>query len=258
MALAGAGGFLAGVLLIAILGGAQPVYKERTLTVARPPQGSAVPALVGQPLDVALDKLESPRPEGRRPGRRALRHRRRARLEGRPPGSLARRAPRPGRHRAPRRRPGMTRALLLDLDDTLIVEEPAAVAAFAATARVAAERHPLDPARAGARRPRAGARDLARGAPPRVLPAHRHQLVGGRCSAATRATATSCARCARGRPGTAARPGDARWPTRASRTTSWPRSSASASAPIAARCTRRSPTRPPPSTPSAPTTRWRS
>lgn len=59
MALAGAGGFLAGVLLIAILGGAQPVYKERTLTVARPPQGRAVPTLVGQPLDVALDKLEA-------------------------------------------------------------------------------------------------------------------------------------------------------------------------------------------------------
>jgi PASTA domain len=59
MALAGAGGFLAGVLLIAILGGAQPVYKERTLTVARPPQGSAVPALVGQRLDVALDRLQS-------------------------------------------------------------------------------------------------------------------------------------------------------------------------------------------------------
>jgi putative hydrolase of the HAD superfamily len=39
----------------------------------------------------------------------------------------------------------MTRALLVDLDDTLIVEEPAAVAAFAATAAVAAERHPLDP-----------------------------------------------------------------------------------------------------------------
>jgi putative hydrolase of the HAD superfamily len=39
----------------------------------------------------------------------------------------------------------MTRVLLLDLDDTLIVEEPAAVAAFAATAGVAAERHPLDP-----------------------------------------------------------------------------------------------------------------
>ena len=59
MALAGAGGFLAGVLLIAILCGAQPVYKERTLTVARPPQGSAVPALVGQRLDVALDRLQS-------------------------------------------------------------------------------------------------------------------------------------------------------------------------------------------------------
>jgi putative hydrolase of the HAD superfamily len=38
----------------------------------------------------------------------------------------------------------MTRALLVDLDDTLIVEEGAAVAAFAATAAVAAERHPLD------------------------------------------------------------------------------------------------------------------
>ena len=59
IALAAAGGFLAGVLLIAILGGAQPVYKERTLTVARPPQGSAVPALVGQRLDVALDRLQS-------------------------------------------------------------------------------------------------------------------------------------------------------------------------------------------------------
>ena len=52
----------------------------------------------------------------------------------------------------------MTRALLLDLDDTLIVEEPAAVAAFAATASAAAERHSLDPrqlaldARACARR----------------------------------------------------------------------------------------------------------
>ena len=41
----------------------------------------------------------------------------------------------------------MTRALLLDLDDTLVVEEPAAVAAFAATAGAAVERHPLDPRR---------------------------------------------------------------------------------------------------------------
>jgi hypothetical protein len=59
LALAGAGGFLAGVLLIAILGGAQPVYKERTLTVSKPLQGTAVPALVGQRLDVALDRLQS-------------------------------------------------------------------------------------------------------------------------------------------------------------------------------------------------------
>ena len=58
LALAGAGGFLAGILLIAILGGAQPVYKERTIRVARPPQGTAVPALVGQRLDRALDRLE--------------------------------------------------------------------------------------------------------------------------------------------------------------------------------------------------------
>lgn len=59
MALAGAGGFLAGVLLIAILGGAQPVYKERTVRVARPAQGTAVPALVGQRLEVALDRLQA-------------------------------------------------------------------------------------------------------------------------------------------------------------------------------------------------------
>ncbi len=39
------------------------------------------------------------------------------------------------------------RALLVDLDDTLVLEEPAAVAAFAATAAVAAERHPVDAAR---------------------------------------------------------------------------------------------------------------
>jgi hypothetical protein len=59
LALAGAGGFLAGVLLVAVLGGAKPVYKERTLTVGRPPQGTAVPALVGQRLDAALDRLQS-------------------------------------------------------------------------------------------------------------------------------------------------------------------------------------------------------
>lgn len=57
----------------------------------------------------------------------------------------------------------MTRALLLDLDDTLIVEEPAAVAAFAATAAAAAEIHPLDPRRL-ALDARASARELWHGA----------------------------------------------------------------------------------------------
>jgi beta-lactam-binding protein with PASTA domain len=59
LALAAAGGLLAGVLLVAILGGAQPVYKERTISVARTPGGTAVPALIGQRLDVALDRLRS-------------------------------------------------------------------------------------------------------------------------------------------------------------------------------------------------------
>jgi PASTA domain len=58
IALAAAGGFLAGVLLIAILGGAQPVYKERTIKVTAAPTGTAVPALNGVRLDRALDQLE--------------------------------------------------------------------------------------------------------------------------------------------------------------------------------------------------------
>ena len=59
IAIGAAAGFLAGVLLVAILGGAQPVYKERTITVASTPTGTAVPALVGERLDRALDRLES-------------------------------------------------------------------------------------------------------------------------------------------------------------------------------------------------------
>ena len=58
----------------------------------------------------------------------------------------------------------MIRAVLLDLDDTLIVEEAAAVAAFAATAEVAAGRHRLDAA-ALAVDARARARELWRAAP---------------------------------------------------------------------------------------------
>lgn len=53
----------------------------------------------------------------------------------------------------------MTSAILFDLDDTLVVEEPAAAASFRATADVAAARHDLD-ARALARAARARAREL--------------------------------------------------------------------------------------------------
>jgi phosphoserine phosphatase len=59
----------------------------------------------------------------------------------------------------------VTSALLLDLDDTLIVEEPAAVAAFGVTARAAAERRPeLDAARL-ALDARARAREVWRAGP---------------------------------------------------------------------------------------------
>lgn len=49
--------------------------------------------------------------------------------------------------------------MLFDLDDTLVVEEPAAAGAFEATARLAAESHPLD-VEALARSARSNARDL--------------------------------------------------------------------------------------------------
>ena len=58
----------------------------------------------------------------------------------------------------------MDRMLLFDLDETLVVEEPAAVAAFEATAQVAATHHDVDvPALAVAARSRA--RELWRAAP---------------------------------------------------------------------------------------------
>ena len=59
-----AAGFLAGVLLVAILGGAQPVTREATVTVQRPVTTGGtvvvktlVPDLVGERLDVALDRI---------------------------------------------------------------------------------------------------------------------------------------------------------------------------------------------------------
>jgi putative hydrolase of the HAD superfamily len=58
----------------------------------------------------------------------------------------------------------VTRAVLLDLDDTLIVEEAAAAASFATTAAIAAKRHAVDPA-ALAIDARARAREVWRAAP---------------------------------------------------------------------------------------------
>ena len=58
----------------------------------------------------------------------------------------------------------MTAALLFDLDDTLVVEEPAADAAFLATAEIAADRYELDAA-ALARGARMRARELWRAGP---------------------------------------------------------------------------------------------
>ena len=66
VALGAAAGFLAGVLLVAALGGAQPAGPTATVTVATPAPGSGggtvitktvVPGLVGQRLDVALERL---------------------------------------------------------------------------------------------------------------------------------------------------------------------------------------------------------
>jgi hypothetical protein len=68
LALGIAGGFLCGVLLVAVLGGAKPVIESRTVTVpaTRTTGGTVivstqVPALVGQRLDVALDRLQRAR-----------------------------------------------------------------------------------------------------------------------------------------------------------------------------------------------------
>ena len=150
----------------------------------------------------------------------------------------------------------MMRALLLDLDDTLIVEEPAAVASFAATARVAAERQPLDP-RQLALDARACARELWHGASAARSAGASDQLVGGACCRyegdddelrALREWA----------PGFRRDAWRAALGARGSRTTSWRPSSASASARSAARATRPSRTPPPRSTRCAATTASRS
>jgi hypothetical protein len=59
LAIAGAGGFFAGVLLIAVLGGAKPVVKTHTHTVAARAVGTRVPNLIGAHLDDAMARLET-------------------------------------------------------------------------------------------------------------------------------------------------------------------------------------------------------
>jgi hypothetical protein len=68
LAIGVAGGFLCGVLLVAILGGAKPVIQSRTITVpATSTTGGTVivstrvPVLVGERLDVALNRLQRAR-----------------------------------------------------------------------------------------------------------------------------------------------------------------------------------------------------
>jgi hypothetical protein len=68
LALGVAAGFLCGVLLVAILGGAKPVIQIRTITVPATQStggtvvvSTRVPDLGGQPLDLALDRLQRSR-----------------------------------------------------------------------------------------------------------------------------------------------------------------------------------------------------
>jgi PASTA domain-containing protein len=54
-----AGGFLAGVLLVAILGGAKPVVQDHARTVAARAEGTRVPRLVGMHVDEATTRLQA-------------------------------------------------------------------------------------------------------------------------------------------------------------------------------------------------------
>jgi len=57
--LAVASGFLAGVMLIAVLGGAKPVVRDHTRTVAAHAAGTRVPRLVGTHVDAAVGRLQA-------------------------------------------------------------------------------------------------------------------------------------------------------------------------------------------------------
>ena len=64
VSLVAAAAFLAGVLLVAVLGGAKNVVHEKTVTVTSRVEtssaagGTEVPDVIGQPLDLALDLLD--------------------------------------------------------------------------------------------------------------------------------------------------------------------------------------------------------
>ena len=57
--LAVASGFLAGVLLMAVLGGAKPVVRDHARTVAAHVDGARVPRLVGMHVDQAVARLQA-------------------------------------------------------------------------------------------------------------------------------------------------------------------------------------------------------
>ena len=69
--LAVASGFLAGVMLIAVLGGAKPVVRDHARTVAAHAAGARVPRLVGMHVDAAVGPPAGHRPAGRHERRRA-------------------------------------------------------------------------------------------------------------------------------------------------------------------------------------------
>ncbi len=117
----------------------------------------------------------------------------------------------------------MKRALLFDLDDTLVVEEPAAAAAFLATAEVAVARHRVQADRL-ALAARERARELWY-----ATPAHPYCLRVGISSweglwCRFEGEAPMCVGCVSGLPDTGERHGASLSPTKASTTQCWQRS----------------------------------
>ena len=172
-----------------------------------PPQGSAVPALVGQRLDVALDRLRERGPEGRRAGRRALRHR-----STRATGRSSTRIPRPARA-CRRATPSASTSTGHDARAAAGPRRHADRRGARGGGGLRARRPASRPSasrstRAGWRSTPARARASC-GTGPRCArsAAASGSARGRRCGAATRATTKSCGRCASGRRDSAATPG---------------------------------------------------